>query len=78
MIQVRFVYQNHLIGEWADAADGVYLYPNPDHRGEITAVQVRENGEPPPAPHGSHARSRDKARQGWRSRPSAVPNGQPA
>jgi hypothetical protein len=74
LIQVRFIYENHLIGEWADVADGLYLYPNPGHRGEIVAVQVRDDGNSPPPAHGAVQRSREKTREGWKYRPKAVPN----
>ncbi len=44
--QVRFLYEDHLFGEWADARPGDYLYPNPGYR--VTAVQFRddENSKP--------------------------------
>jgi hypothetical protein len=56
VIQIRFVYSNSLTGEWTDAADGVYLYPNPEFRSDITAVQVRDNDGMPPKKIRAHPR----------------------
>jgi hypothetical protein len=56
VIQVRFVYENSLTGEWVNAADGAYLYPNPEFRGDVTAVQVRDDGNVQPKKVRAHPR----------------------
>lgn len=74
MIQVRYLYKNHLIGEWADAVDGTYLYPNPEYRADIIAVQVREDENSPLPARGAARRSKAKSHDA-RKLQAIVPNG---
>jgi hypothetical protein len=45
MLQIRFLYKDNLYGEWADAASGDYLYPNPEYADKVLCVQTRETAD---------------------------------
>jgi hypothetical protein len=67
VIQIRFIYDNFLTGEWVNAADGAYLYLNPEFRGRVTAVQVRDNDGMLPKKVRAHPRRPKRERREMRA-----------
>jgi hypothetical protein len=74
VIQVRFLYKDNLIGEWADAEADTYLYPNPEFRADVIGVQVRDSSFCEVPKRGGATRSKPKNRDARKIR-QIVPNG---
>lgn len=50
MFQARFQYENHLVGEWFNVNTESILYPNPEYKCQLIAVQFRETEDLPQPP----------------------------
>jgi hypothetical protein len=60
MLQARFIYRNHLIGEWADITPETIIRPSAEFRGQVDHVQFRDSEGPlPPGRRASRMRERN-------------------
>jgi hypothetical protein len=74
MIQARYVYQNHLYGEWVPAEIECLMVPNPEFAHTLLGVEFKDDkNDAPPQPN-SRKRSKAKNLKGRRYN-TYIPNG---